>query len=87
MKRLLSLSLTFSLLLSLSLRPAAAFWPFREKEPPVQTDVLVSTVVGEPYVFSPEDFSPTGETAECYLISSPVCRRPRWVCCRSGPCW
>lgn len=69
MKRLLSLSLTFSLLLSLSLRPAAAFWPFREKEPPVQTDVLVSTVVGEPYVFSPEDFSPDGETAECYLIS------------------
>lgn len=69
MKRLVPFSLALSLLLSLSLRPAAAFWPFSEKEPPLQEDVVVSTVVGSPYVFSPEDFSPAGETAECYLIS------------------
>lgn len=67
--RLSALLLMLSLTLVGTAAPASAFWPFREKEPPVQCDITVCTLVGEPYVFSPEDFSPTGGTAECYLIS------------------
>lgn len=70
MKRLPTLLATIALSLGLCLSPACAFWPFPDPEPPVQEDVLVSTVVGTPYVFSPEDFSPDGETAECYQIAS-----------------
>ena len=45
---------------------ASAFWPFPDPEPPVQEDFCVSTTLGESYVFSQEDFSPTLELAECY---------------------
>lgn len=68
MKRLLALLPVLGLLLTPF--PAGAFWPFPDPEPPVQEDILVSSPVGEPYVFSPEDFSPDGETAEYYEIAS-----------------
>lgn len=68
MKRLLTLAAALSLCLGLLLSPALAFWPFPDPEPPVQEDILVSTLVGQPYVFSPQDFAPDGETAECYQI-------------------
>lgn len=48
---------------------AAAFWPFDRPEPPVQADFCVSTTLGESYVFSQEDFSPTLELAEHYQFS------------------
>lgn len=68
MKRLFTLLTVPVLSLAWFLTPAAAFWPFPDPEPPVQEDVLVSTVIGEPYVFSPEDFAPDGAAAECYQI-------------------
>lgn len=72
MKRLLcSLGRPLVLILSLSLTvsSASAFWPFPDPEPPVQASFSVCTLVGEPYVFSQEDFSPTGDLAEYYVVS------------------
>lgn len=68
MKRMLALLPALALGLGLALSPAEAFWPFSDPEPPAQEDVLVSTRVGTPYVFCPEDFAPDGQTAECYTI-------------------
>lgn len=70
MKQLLSkLAALSALLLALSPLSASAFWFFSEPEPPVQEDFCVSTVTGQPCVFSQEDFSPTGELADSYQFS------------------